>query len=628
MPAPLRATDLRTAAWHLRAGGVGQVREWMRRRTVESRNGRVDRAQSSPQKRYPAVTPLPHAAAFPDVTAGVILDEFSASAFSPEWNSITLSRRRWKEQIRGIDLLFVESAWNGNSGEWQYQLTGASGVKADFRALVEACRASSVPTVFWNKEDPPHFEDFIEAASLFDVVFTSDSRLVPTYRERLGHDRVHVMSFAAQPALHNPARPAGPRAEEGTAFAGMYFAHKYPERREQMDWLLGGAADAAAKDGERFDVYSRFSGGDERYQFPDELAHHVVGSLPYPQMLSAYADYKAFLNVNSVVDSPSMCARRVFEITACGTPVVSAPSDALEEFFPADEVFQPRSRREAELILRALHRSPELRDRAVHLGQRRIWREHTYAHRVADILAAAGIEHANPHPSTVSALAVTNRPHQLRHLLESIAAQDEVDVQTVLVTHGFTPAPNELADLRRAIGIDEDRLIHRPADSSLALGDCLSLALDAADGDVVAKMDDDDLYGPHYLADQLAALRYSGASLVGKQAHFMHLAHRDVLLLRFPEREHKFTNLVMGPTMVGHAEVFRTIGFSSVPRGEDTDFQSRLLAEGGAVYSADRFNFIQMRRGDGAHTWDADDALLLANGEVHSYGIPRKHVFF
>ncbi|MEK8227731.1 glycosyltransferase [Oerskovia sp. M15] len=48
------------------------------------------------------------------------------------------------------------------------------------------------------------------------------------------------------------------------------------------------------------------------------------------------------------MDSPSMCARRVFEITACGTPVVTTPSRAIGEFFPGRGVrgLRPRGGRE------------------------------------------------------------------------------------------------------------------------------------------------------------------------------------------------------------------------------------------------------------------------------------------
>ncbi|MGO1258839.1 MAG: glycosyltransferase family protein, partial [Brachybacterium sp.] len=151
----------------------------------------------------------------------------------------------------------------------------------------------------------------------------------------------------------------------------MYFAHKFPERREQMDLLLGGALDASRTMETGLEIFSRFLGDDERYQFPGELGERVVGSLSYERMLTAYQAYKVFLNVNSVNSSPSMCARRIFEITASGTPVVSTPAPAIAEFFAADEVPVATDREDAAHVVRALVRSPELRDRTVHLAQRR-----------------------------------------------------------------------------------------------------------------------------------------------------------------------------------------------------------------------------------------------------------------
>ena len=52
--------------------------------------------------------------------------------------------------------------------------------------MLNYCRSRGIPTVFWNKEDPPHFDDFIGAAKEFDFVFTTDADCVPMYREALG----------------------------------------------------------------------------------------------------------------------------------------------------------------------------------------------------------------------------------------------------------------------------------------------------------------------------------------------------------------------------------------------------------------------------------------------------------
>ncbi|WP_241212376.1 glycosyltransferase family protein [Brevibacterium aurantiacum] len=545
-------------------------------------------------------------------------------SFSFEWSTVALSRSGWHNQLDSLDFVFIESAWNGNSGEWQYQLTGESGLKPDIINLLAECKRRGVPTVFWNKEDPPHFEDFLPLAELCDVVFTSDSRLVSRYKDELGHDNVGTLSFAAQPVIHSPVRPAKNHAARDIAFAGMYFAHKFPERREQMNLLLGAASKVSGRMQHGLEIFSRFLNNDERYQFPDGLADHVVGSLPYRNLLTAYKNYKVFLNVNSVVDSPSMCARRIFEITAAGTPVVTTPSAATREFFPVDEVPQPATQEDAELTLRAFVRSPELRDRTVHKAQRRIWQEHTYTHRAMAVMDSLDIGYVDPIPASVSAVVSTNRPNHLADILSTHAKQVHPDRELVLVTHGFD-APSDIKTRAKNEGIDNLVVITAPSD--LTLGTCLNWGINAASGDVIAKMDDDDIYGENYLSDQLAALRYSHTDLVGKQAHYLYLRGRNIVMCRFPEREHRFTELVMGPTLMGRRELFIDHPFAERTLGEDTDLQQRLIVADARIYSADRFNFVQVR-GHHSHTWSVDDDLLLANSDVHSFGFTHEHYCF
>ncbi len=618
-----RLASLRTVAWHLRHGGVHQAATHLRRRRAAGPVGRGGWFTKHGLTFDP--WQVPDRAPARDLRVGVILDDFSRLALAPEWQQVLLKPSTWREQLAaGLDLVFVESAWNGNGGAWQYHLTGPTAPRPAVVELLAAAREAGVPTVFWNKEDPAHFADFLDVARLFDHVYTTDVGRVDAYREALGHDRVGVLAFAAQPTIHNPVRPHGQGPTRDVAFAGTYFAHKYPERRAQMDLLLGAALDASARMDTGLEIFSRFTGKDPNYEFPAPLDGRVVGSLDYPRMLTAYREYKAFLNVNSVVDSPSMCARRIFEITACGTPVVTTPSAAVGEFFPGDEVFVATGRDQARDLLRALVRSPELRDRAVHLGQRRIWREHTYGQRVQSVLHDVGLAPTPQRPRpTVTALVSTNRPHQVRHVLTTLGAQVGVAPQVALLTHGFDVDEADLRAQAKDAGVAE--LVLLRADADVPLGECLNRLVAAADGDVVAKIDDDDLYGPQYLSDQLYALDYSGADVVGKQAHYMYLAARNATLLRFAEKEHRYTSFVMGPTIVARRDMARAVPFAPVSRGEDTDFLGRVANADGSIYSADRFGFIQVRRGD-AHAWDVTDTELLASGTVQWYGRGDAHV--
>ena len=633
-----RLQTLRTALWHLRTGGPAQLRAWSRRRRAVTHavvDGQGSPAPGGGLSFAPArLTERPPRLA--GLRVAVILDDFSMLAWGLEFETVAVTPTAWREQLAEapVDLLLVESAWHGNKDAWQYQLTGSKAPSPALRELVAHCRESGVPTAFWNKEDPPHFEDFLETARLFDQVFTTDVTLLPRYREELGRDTVEVLPFAAQSAVHNPIRPQHGHQERDVAFAGMYFAHKFPERREQMDMLLGGALDASAKMGKGLEIFSRFLGDDERYQFPGKLADRVVGSLEYEQMLTAYKAYKVFLNVNSVVSSPSMCARRIFEITASGTPVVSAPSPAIGQFFTQDEVPVVSEREDAAHVVRALVRSPELRDRTVHLAQRRIWNEHTYTHRARQVLEAVDLGDRFHAPGSaapgalpsVSIMAATNRPGQLDHLVSQVARQTGMERQLVLITHGFE-APSDFIDTVRDLGIESVTTLDAP--TSWSLGACLNAAVDRADGDVLSKMDDDDIYGVHYLHDLLRAREFSGADVVGKQAHYMHLTSADATILRFPWREHRYTDRIMGPTLTAGREVFLEHPFADVSRGEDTGFLESVVEAGGHIYSADRFNFTQMRRGvSGGHAWSASDRELLSTGDVAWFGRNDHHVMF
>lgn len=563
----------------------------------------------------------------PAVRVAVILDDFSLTAFSMEWDCVPVVPATWRAQLedRRIDFLFVESAWTGNSGAWTGKIAAKHPAELSvLQELTTWCNERQIPTVFWNKEDPPHFQDFLSAAKLFDHVFTSDSGKLEDYRRELGHERVAVLPFAAQPALHNPVRPKFGWHERDVAFGGMYFTEKYPERREQLDLLLTAAVKASSSMSTGLEIFSRQIGGEAKYQFPEEFEGRVVGGLGYAEMLTAYKAYKTFLNVNSVVDSPTMCSRRVFEVVASGSNLVTTPSPAIDTYFGPDEIFSVQTEAEAEQLLRALHRNPEMGDRQLHRGQRRIWRDHTYSIRSKQVLAAVvpALQAAAGRPF-VSALVSTFRPWQIEHVFETLGRQCHVEVELVLLTHGFEPDAAAIDSLQRKHGVSNVILLAAP--SSVPLGTCLNMCVEAASGEVLTKMDDDDYYASNYLSDQLYALDYSGADVVGKQAHYMYLSVLNATLLRFPEWEHRYTRTVMGPTIMGTADIFRRFPFAAIGKGEDSLFLRDIARDEASVYSSDRFNYCQLRSGSG-HTWTASEAELLATGSLKFFGNYRDEV--
>jgi glycosyl transferase family 1 len=321
-----------------------------------------------------------------------ILDEMSAACFAPECDLVPLSLDGWAAQLdeHSPDLLLVESAWNGNGGEWQYRIAeyprkDLAGLPA-LRALLDGCRERGMPTAFWNKEDPVHFDRFRGAAVLFDHVFTTDARCVERYEALPGERTVTPLPFAAQPRIHNPIA-AVPERSTCPCFAGAWYRDRHPARRQALEALL----DAARPYG--LVIYDRrFGGDDDAFGFPERFAPHVLGKLPYERILDVYKSHGIFLNANSVADSPTMCSRRVFELAACDTAMISTPGAALTALLGEEIVEEARDESDAAAALERLLGDGAERKRRTRAARRTVFAEHTYAERLATIAEVAGLD--------------------------------------------------------------------------------------------------------------------------------------------------------------------------------------------------------------------------------------------
>ena len=298
---------------------------WRRHRSEQPIPAGTDRTVSIPKVGEIRDAPLPDGPiSRPNLVVAAVLDDFSRSAFGYEFALKDIAAADLEESLESAapDLLLAESAYRGVDGSWAGRIARFGRPSPQLQRLVDWCKTHGVPTVFWVKEDPINHDWFTASASLFDVVLTVDSNMLDSYRRRLDHDRVGVLPFAAQPVIHHP--PADPSRPGRVAFAGSYYAAKHPARREQMQIVLEPALEFGLQIFDRMDRQI-----DARFAWPDIYVDHIVGSLTYPQTLEAYRRYETFLNVNTVTDSPTMCSRRVYELLASGTRVISGPADAL-----------------------------------------------------------------------------------------------------------------------------------------------------------------------------------------------------------------------------------------------------------------------------------------------------------
>ena len=142
----------------------------------------------------------------------------------------------------------------------------------------------------------------------------------------------------------------------------------------------------------------------------------------------------------------------------------------------------------------------------------------------------------------------------------------------------------------------------------MLFGDVLADAVAAADGDLVLKMDDDDWYGPEFVADLLLARAYSGAEMVGTPAEMHYLVERDVTVRR-GHRSELYAPFVAGGTMLVERGLLREVGsFRSVRRFVDAQLIAAIQRAGAATYRTHGLGYL-LRRNASGHTWQVDDGL-------------------
>lgn len=434
-----------------------------------------------------------------------VMDEFSRACFAPHASLIEPRPDNWEGLLEAYKprFLFVESSWKGNHGTWQYRVASyANPPGRELGEMVDGFQSRGVPTVFWNKEDPVHFGNFIDNASRFDVVLTTAAEAVPEYQARTDA-RVDVLQFAAEESLHNPIGSADRNGK--VCFAGSYYANRFEDRRADQLMLLDAAS---AFDLDIFDRnYVANANAPSDFAFPQRFSRFVRGRLPYAEVGQAYRNYRVFLNVNSVIDSPTMFSRRVFELLACGTPVVSTWSRGTEEAFGNDLVWHVRSREEAEEAIRVLMTDDQEWRRRSLAGIRAVFARHTYRHRFGQVLDLLEIDGRVADPfEDVLVVAAVHDQAEAEAVVASFQRQElapGVHARLLLASAGDirADAPHVEAVARVEGGVQE----------------ALSRAPNKAAG-MVARMSPMLVYGGHYLQDLLNAARYGGAEVTGKPA--------------------------------------------------------------------------------------------------------------
>lgn len=494
-------------------------------------------------------------------------DEFTTRSFEPEFNLIKVTPENWEQELinEDPDLFLCESAWLGNNGAWQNKVgTGGPRNNSILLNLVDWCKENNISTVFWNKEDPFHYNAFVETAKHFDYVFTTDSNSIMKYKED-GCKNVFSFPFAAQPKYHNPIEKY--ERINKVVFAGAYYGDKFPERKKVMDNMIEISGEYGLS------IFDRnYNNPDSPNQFPEEFKSYIAGTLKGDEIEKAYKGYRVSLNVNSIVDSPTMFSRRVFEIIASNTPIVSSESLGIKNLF-GDLIVASNDFNILQERIDRYFKDEEFYRKNRLLGLRKVLIEHTYTHRVKDMLKDIGLDFINEE-QVVTVIGLVRSKENYNELIEQYNRQAWQKKKLVILLDIF----DGYLDIFNANNNEEvktyliDYLHHY---NSLN---------DIIDTDYFAVFDKKHYYAENYLTDMTLSTSYVPDSIIVKGA----------------AEEYTFTvKGQVSKSLIGKQStgILNPLGLLEIICKTEQDSLDHWFKYGARFFNIDNFNFISNYKG-------------------------------
>ncbi len=450
----------------------------------------IDKTRRQIKKRISSISDMQN------MTIACILDEFSYNSFKHEANFVQLSVTDYQLELKHLkpDLLFVESAWRGKDNLWGSKVGHAS---TELLQILEFCEHNHIPTVFWNKEDPVHFNSFLNVAKLFDYIFTTDIDCIHRYKSSLNHNDVFLLPFAFQPKITNPIKKY--ERKSGVCFAGAYY-RKYPERTRDLGNLI-----RAVKNVTDLTIYDRNYGlKDENYYFPEEFQNYIVGTLPFEKIDLAYKGFEFGLNLNSIKQSQSMFARRVFELVASNTIVISNYSRGTRNFF-GDIILMSDNENEIEVKLRDLIDDEAKMKKIKLLGLRNVVTNHTYQQRLAYVLSKVSKDCDIELLPPVSIVSRVENVEQVTNLIKNYNRQSYNHKSIFIITE----SDFDFSNVNLPEGATILNSIQFNGEDNFADNNSYSTVFASSD-----------YYGPNYILDLVLATKYSDYQVITKGVYY------------------------------------------------------------------------------------------------------------
>lgn len=266
-----------------------------------------------------------------DFRVGVIGDVYMYNFYKDVFSTVHyLSPDNYQEILGlGLDIVIYTTCWKGvNNDEWR----GVKFREKPKRALdniIDFSKKNNIKTVFQTIEDPSNFEYFLPVAKNFDYIFTTDTDCIDRYKEALGHEKVFFGEYGVNPQFNNPI--GSRRKIRNAAFFAGSYPMRYKERCDDMEVIFDSIINSG---GELLIADRNFGVDSEELVYPERFRSSVLPPVQHALLQKLHKLFRYNLNFNSIKQSPTMCAMRVYELQAQGNGFISNYANSVFNKFP------------------------------------------------------------------------------------------------------------------------------------------------------------------------------------------------------------------------------------------------------------------------------------------------------
>lgn len=403
-----------------------------------------------------------------NVTIGIIADEFLMNSYKGVADFIYITPSNYKLYENKLDVLFIASAWRGLNEEWRGLANPTSNKRNKVIEIIEFYKRKNVKVVFYSKEDPVNYDRFIGIAKECQYIFTTCKEVIKNYKNDCKNENVECLEFSINPLYHNPIGFRMYEKRKEVVFSGSWY-QKYPHRVDDMKMIFDGVIDS--NKGLKL-IDRNYDLNLEQHFFPEEYLKYISPSIRHEYLQKVHKLFDWAINFNSIKDSYTMFANRIYELQAIGNALLSNYSVGVNNLFP--NVFLINEKNEVKEILN------NLSDREVYehqvAGIRRVMSSETSYNRIQEMLSKIGVDY---HIEKRKVLVVVEN---ISNKIKEMFNKQSFENKDIITIHDFN-------------------------DSILAKYDMVSF------------FNENITYGRYYIEDMVNAFKYTNSDYITKDSY-------------------------------------------------------------------------------------------------------------